>query len=176
MAASQSVPLDLAALRPDFVVGVGYKWLPGPFGAGYRCVAEQHRLGEPIEQNWILRDGSEDFIRLVVYRDDYRPGARRFNVGERTKFELLPMAIAELQQLRSWRIQQITDVLSGLTGTIAAQALEVGLDPLPADQRGPTSLRADILPALAAVNCFAAVRGGSLRISSAPAHHRHRHA
>lgn len=173
---SQSIgamPLDVAALRPDFVVSVGYKWLLGPFGVGYLYVAEQHRRGEPVEQNWILRDGSEDFARLVDYRDEYQPGARRFDVGERTKFELLPMAIAALQQLRTWQIPRIAAALSGLTGTIAAQASELGLDPLPAEQRGshmlgvrlPESVRSDIVPALSAVNCFAAVRGESLRIS-----------
>ena len=173
---SQSIgamPLDVAVLRPDFVVSVGYKWLLGPFGVGYLYVAEQHRHGEPVEQNWILRDGSEDFARLVDYRDDYQPGARRFDVGERTKFELLPMAIAALQQLLTWQIPRIATALSRLTGALAAQATELGLDPLPAEQRGPhllgvklpESVRSDILPALAAVNCFAAVRGESLRIS-----------
>jgi selenocysteine lyase/cysteine desulfurase len=173
---SQSIgamPLDVAALRPDFVVSVGYKWLLGPFGVGYLYVAEQHRDGEPVEQNWILRDGSEDFARLVDYRDDYQPGARRFDVGERTKFELLPMAIAALEQLRTWQIPRIAAALSGLTGAIAAKATELGMDPLPAERRGPHMLgvklpeaaRSEILPALAAVNCFAAVRGESLRIS-----------
>jgi selenocysteine lyase/cysteine desulfurase len=173
---SQSIgalPLDVAALRPDFVVTVGYKWLLGPFGVGYLYVAEQHRRGEPIEQNWILRDGSEDFARLVDYRDGYQPGARRFDVGERTKFELLPMAIAALEQLHAWQVPRIAAALARLTGDIAAQAAALGLDPLPADRRGPhmlgvrlpESVRAGVLPALAAANCFAALRGDSLRIS-----------
>ncbi len=85
---SQSVgamPLDIEQLRPDFLVSVGYKWLLGPFSVGYLYVAEEHRLGEPLEENWILRSGSEDFARLVDYRDEYQPGARRFDVGQRTK-------------------------------------------------------------------------------------------
>jgi selenocysteine lyase/cysteine desulfurase len=60
--ASQSVgamPLDIGALRPDFLVAVGYKWLLGPFSVGYLYVAEQHRFGEPLEENWINRVGSE---------------------------------------------------------------------------------------------------------------------
>ena len=64
--ASQSVgalPLDVTALRPDFVITVGYKWLLGPFGLGYLYVAEQHRQGQALEQNWILRADSEDFAR-----------------------------------------------------------------------------------------------------------------
>ena len=61
----------------------------------------EHRDGAPIEQNWIARAGSEDFARLVDYRDDYQPGARRFDVGQRTQFELVPMAIAALEQVAS---------------------------------------------------------------------------
>lgn len=173
---SQSIgamPLDVAALRPDFVVSVGYKWLLGPFGVGYLYVAPPYRRGEPVEENWILREGSEDFARLVDYRDEYQPGARRFDVGERTKFELLPMAIAALQQVRTWQIPGIATALAELTGTISARAAELGLDAVPAGQRGPHMLgvklpeavRAKIVPALASVNCFAAVRGESLRIS-----------
>jgi len=89
--ASQSagaMPIDMSELQPDFLVSVGYKWLLGPFSVGYLYVAEQHRGGEPLEENWILRAGSEDFARLVDYRDEYQPGARRFDVGQRTKFEL----------------------------------------------------------------------------------------
>src|SRR6185437_13833790 len=88
---SQSIgamPLNVHTLRPDFLVTVGYKWLLGPFGLGYLYIAEQHRRGEPLEENWISRADSQDFARLVDYRDDYQPGARRFDVGQRTHFEL----------------------------------------------------------------------------------------
>jgi kynureninase len=50
---SQSVgamPLDVEQLQPDFLVTVGYKWLLGPFSAGYLYVAEEHRQGEPLEE------------------------------------------------------------------------------------------------------------------------------
>ena len=173
---SQSIgamPLDVGALRPDFVVTVGYKWLLGPFGLGYLYVAEQHRDGEPIEHNWIVRSDSEDFARLIDYRDTYQPGARRFDVGERTKFELIPMAIAALEQLHAWQIPRVAAELATLTARIAAKAKQLGLDPLSQDHRGPHMLgiqlpeaaRSDMLSAMAAVNCFAAVRGESLRIA-----------
>lgn len=82
--ASQSfgaMPLDLDAVRPDFLVAVGYKWLLGPLGLGYLYVAAAHRDGEPLEENWLSRVRSEDFARLVDYQEDYRPGARRFDMG-----------------------------------------------------------------------------------------------
>jgi selenocysteine lyase/cysteine desulfurase len=171
---SQSIgamPLDVAGLRPDFVVAVGYKWLLGPFGVGYLYVAEEHRDGEPVEQNWINRSASEDFARLVDYRDDYQPGARRFDVGQRTKFELVPMAVAALEQITAWGVPAVAAALIRVTDEIAGRAAELGLEADPSrgphllGLRIPEDLRDGIVPALEAAGCFAALRGGSLRIS-----------
>lgn len=173
---SQSIgamPFDVAALRPDFVVTVGYKWLLGPTGVSYLYVAQEHREGEPIEQNWIARAGSEDFASLVDYRDEYQPGARRFDVGQRSKFELIPMAIAALEQLHAWHVPAVAAALAGLNQTIARQVSDLGFAPLPPERRAghilgvrlPAGLRSEIVATLAAANCFAAVRGKSLRIA-----------
>ncbi len=173
---SQSIgamPFDVRTIRPDFVVSVGYKWLLGPFGVGYLYVSPEHREGAPIEHNWILREGADDFARLIDYRDEYQPGARRFDVGERTKFELVPMAIAALEQLTSWRVDRIAAALDTLTAIVATRAAELGLEPAPREQRGPHMLglrlpaevRAQVLPALAAAGCYAGVRGHALRIA-----------
>ena len=174
--ASQSLgamPLDVGELQPDFLVTVGYKWLLGPFGLGYLYVGEEHRAGEPLEQNWILRAGSEDFARLVDYRDDYQPGARRFDVGGRTKFELIPMAIAALEQIAEWEVPRIAASLALLTSEIGSRATGLGLDPVRDEQRGPHMLGVrlpggeggDLVADLAELNCFVALRGSSLRVS-----------
>jgi selenocysteine lyase/cysteine desulfurase len=174
---SQSVgvlPLDVGELRPDFLVTVGYKWLLGPFSVGYLYVAERHREGEPVEENWINRAGSEDFATLVDYRDEYQPGARRFDSGQRTKFELVPMAIAALEQILDWQVGRIAATLAARTADLAQQATSVGLEvTAPDDQRGPHMLgirlpentRAQVAAALLESNCFAPMRGTSLRIS-----------
>ncbi len=173
---SQSIgamPFDVATVRPDFVTSVGYKWLLGPLGVSYLYVAEEHRQGEPVEQNWIAREGSEDFARLVDYRDQYQPGARRFDVGQRTNFELLPMAIAALEQLDEWGVDRVAATLAAVTRSIAGAATSMGLDPLAPEQRGPhllgvrlpDAVRADVVAGLAAANCFAAVRGEVLRLA-----------
>ncbi len=60
-----------------------------------------------------------------------------------------------------------------MTARIATEADLLGLDPFPADRRGPhllgvrlpDAIRADVLPHLAAANCFAAVRGETLRLA-----------
>src|SRR4051794_14501515 len=171
---SQSIgamPFDVAEVRPDFVVAVGYKWLLGPFGVGYLYVAEEHRDGEPVEQNWINRAASQDFARLVDYRDEYQPGARRFDVGQRTKFELVPMAVAALEQITAWGVPAVAAALAGVTGDIAERSAGLGLDaggprgPHLLGLRVPEQLREGIVAALEAADCFAALRGGSLRIS-----------
>ncbi|HEY3868170.1 MAG TPA: aminotransferase class V-fold PLP-dependent enzyme, partial [Actinocrinis sp.] len=172
--ASQSVgamPLDVGALRPDFLITVGYKWLLGPFGVGYMYVAEEHRGGEPLEENWISRAGSQDFARLVDYRDEYQPGARRFDVGQRTKFELVPMAVAALSQVLAWQPANIAAALAGVTARIAEGAAVLGLEP--ALQRGPHmvgvkvpgELRDAVSRALTDSRCFTAARGDVMRIS-----------
>ena len=173
---SQSVgalPLDVGDLRPDFLVTVGYKWLLGPFGVGYLYVADEHRDGEPLEQNWILRAGSEDFARLVDYRDEYQPGARRFDVGQRTKFELTPMAIAALEQVLDWQVPRIAAALATRTAEIARRATRLGLAPVADVARGPhmlgvrvpESVRDRVSSALEAEHCYAPIRAASLRIA-----------
>lgn len=119
--ASQSlgvVPLDVRALDPDFVVSVGYKWLLGPVGRGYLWVAPRHRDGAPLEQNWIVRADAEDFTRLTDYRDEYQPGARRFDHGQRTQFELTPMAIAAAGQVLAWGVETVAARLAAVTDEI----------------------------------------------------------
>ncbi len=160
--ASQScgaMPLDVSEIRPDFLVAVGYKWLLGPFGLGYMYVDKRHHGGEPIEQNWINREGSEDFARLVDYRDAYQPGARRFDVGQRTSFMLTPMAIAALTQILEWGVETISRELGEITARIA-DGLEATPDRCP-HMLGIENCRPD----LEKHRCVAAPRGDSLRIS-----------
>lgn len=172
--ASQSagaMPLDMNILQPDFLVTVGYKWLLGPFGLAYLYAAPPHHNGRPLEENWILRQGAQDFARLVDYRHDYEPGARRFDMGQRTAFELTPMAIAALEQITAWTVPSIATTLSTTTGRIAAAAQERGLT-VP-DPRGPhivginvpSDTRQKLLATLADAGVHVGARGAAVRIS-----------
>jgi selenocysteine lyase/cysteine desulfurase len=174
--ASQSLgalPFDAGDVRPDFLVAVGYKWLLGPMSVGYLYVAEQHRDGEPLEENWILRAGSDDFGALTDYTDDYLPGARRFDVGERTNFGLVPMAVAALDQLLRWDVADVAAELRRVNDQIAARTEALGLVVPPASARAPHMLGVEfpreagerVLRELADAGVVASVRGTSLRIA-----------
>lgn len=174
--ASQSLgamPLDLAIVDPDFVVSVGYKWLLGPFSIGYLYVAERHQQGHPIEENWILRQGAEDFAGLVDYTDVYQRGARRFDVGQRTNFGLVPMAIAAIQQLLAWSIPAVSAELAGICDQLRNRIAQVGLAVPDRSAVGPHMFgislpehrAAAVLDHLAAAGVVVSVRGASLRIS-----------
>ena len=168
-----ALPLDVGVVRPDFLVAAGYKWLMGPYSQGYLYVSPQYREGVPLEQNWVVRQGSEDFSRLVDYRDAYQPGARRFDVGERSNFQLVPMAAAALSQVLEWGVEEIQGTLRVLTDRIARGATELRLEVAPASHRAGHLIglrrRGGYAPVvaqrLAALDLHVSVRGDTLRVS-----------
>lgn len=173
--ASQSVgamPFDLEAARPDFLVTVGYKWLLGPFASSYLYVAPEHREGLPLEENWLLRQDSEDFTRLIDYREGYQPGARRYDMGQRSAFETTPAAIAVLEQLLDWGVPRIAATLAATTAAIEHELGRLGLKTT-SRPRGPHLLGIALPPearrraaaTLAADGIHVSLRGDAVRIS-----------
>ncbi len=166
-------PFDVKAVRPDFLVASAYKWLLGPYGFGFLYAGEGWREGEPIEHNWINRRGSENFSGLVSYEDAFQPGARRYDVGERSNFALLPMANEALRQILEWGVENVSETIGGLTDRIEAEALGHGFAAIPAQRRARhmiglklgSSAPEDLAARLAAENVFVSVRGGSVRVS-----------
>ena len=166
-------PFDVRKVQPDFLVASSYKWLLGPYGLGFLYAGERWREGEPIEHNWINRAGSENFSRLVEYENAFQFGARRFDVGERSNFVLLPMAIAALRQILAWGVENISEKIGILTNLIEAEAKRLGIEALPGPIRvkhmiglglGPEAPE-DLATRLAAENVFVSVRGSSIRVS-----------
>lgn len=164
---------DFAAIRPDFAVAACYKWLLGPYSIGFQWIAPHRREGRALEETWIGRAGSEDFAALVDYRDAYQPGARRFDMGERANFALMPAAIAAMRRILDWSVAGIAATLGAKTAAIADGARAMGLSPTPDDRRGPhylgialpESAPADLLARLVARNVHVSQRGRSLRIT-----------
>ena len=127
--ATQSVgalPFDVAELQPDALFVGGYKTVMGPYGLGYAYYGERFLRGKPLEENWINRQGSEDFSSLVAYRDAYAPGARRFDVGERSNPILLPMMIAALGDILARGVTNVQHYCRELTRDVVTQASALG--------------------------------------------------
>ncbi|MFA0963860.1 aminotransferase class V-fold PLP-dependent enzyme [Roseivirga sp. BDSF3-8] len=128
--ASQSLgahPIPLDRIKPDFMVAVGYKWLLGPYGLGYMYAdPKYHEEGQPIEYNWLMRKGSDDFTKLTDYQDDYKQGARRFDFGENSSFIHVAMARKALEQIQQWGIPNIQGTLRHLTDEVVEWAEKNG--------------------------------------------------
>ena len=109
-----ALPFDVQAVQPDALVVAGYKWLMGPYSIGMAYYGEMFDQGTPIENNWMNRQGSDQFSGLTHYEEQFLPGALRYEVGEHSNFILVPMLIAAIKQLLKWTplgIQQYCETL-----------------------------------------------------------------
>ena len=166
-------PFDAREVRPDFLAASAYKWLLGPYGVGFLYVGEEWREGTPIEHNWINRRGTEDFSQLVDYQDAFQPGARRYDVGERSNFALLPMANEALRQILDWGVENVSETIGGLTDLIEREAEERGIEAVPREVRAQhmvglklgSTAPEDLAARLATEGVFVSVRGESMRVS-----------
>lgn len=166
-------PFDVSEVEPDFLVASTYKWQLGPYGVGFMYVAEKYREGDPIEHNWINRHGSEFFSQLVDYQDAFQPGARRYDVGERNNFVLLPMAAEALRQLLDWGVENVSETIGNLTDLIEEKATERGMETIPKEKRARHMIGLkldqnapdDLATRLTADDVFVSVRGESIRVS-----------
>jgi selenocysteine lyase/cysteine desulfurase len=124
-----ALPFDVQAFAPDALVCAGYKWLMGPYAIGLAYYGPRFDDGVPLEEHWLARLGSEDFQSLVLYCDEYQPGVRRYDVGERSNFVLGPMLQAALDQVLEWDATEIQAYCRALTGpfvdTLRARGLAI---------------------------------------------------
>jgi selenocysteine lyase/cysteine desulfurase len=168
-----ALPFDVARVRPDFLVAASYKWLLGPYTVGFLYVAPEWQDGRPVEHNWIIREGSEDFAGLTRYRDTFQPGARRFDMGEVSNFALVPAAVVALRQLHAWGIPALADTLAGITAEIVARTTPLGATAVPGPLRAghylglrfAGGLPAGLAAGLAGRGVWVSVRGSSLRVT-----------
>ena len=168
-----AMPIDLTAVQPNLLVAASYKWMLGPYSLGFAWIGPTWRDGRPIEEGWIGRTGSENFARLVDYQDAYQPGARRFDVGERSNFALMPVAIAAMEQLLEWGVDNIAETLGARTSAIVRRAESLGLRAAPASLRAPhylgliaeQPLPDDLPKRLAERDVFVSVRGPAVRVT-----------
>ncbi|MGZ8286405.1 MAG: aminotransferase class V-fold PLP-dependent enzyme [Allosphingosinicella sp.] len=166
-----ALPLDLAAVDPDYLIATSYKWLLGPYSLGFLYVAPRHQQGRPIEEAWIVRRNAEDFRSLSNYEEGFAAGARRFDMGERANFALLPVAGAAIGQLLDWGVAGIAETLGATTAGIEARLLERGVTgqegraPHFLSVRFPGGPPEGIEERLAAADVHVSLRGDRMRIT-----------
>src|ERR1019366_8955068 len=119
-----ALPFSVRDVQPDFAVAASYKWLLGPYSVGLLYVAPKWQDGIPLEENWIQRANARDFASLILYTEDYDAGARRFDMGERSNFALLPAAVRAMKQLLEWEVAQISESAGALNRQLANAAAD----------------------------------------------------
>lgn len=172
-----ALPFDVNTVAPDFLVAAGYKWLLGPYSLGYLYVAPHRRNGIPLEVNWTARKdchlGHDWRDGILHYREGWREGARRFDVGEHANFMLVPMAEEGLRYILKWGVGRIHTTISEITKEIAVRSAHLGLIAPPENSRSghfigihmPNGVPDNFLSRLEASNIFVSMKGNTIRIS-----------
>lgn len=121
-----AMPFDQQRVKADAVICLGYKWLLAGYSFGFAYFGERFDQGEPLEESWIARKGSQDFARLVDYQDEYQPGALRYDFGERSNQVALAMVNTSLQMLAGWGVENIQAYCAELTREFNQAVRELG--------------------------------------------------
>ena len=168
-----AMPLSMDVIQPDFLVASGYKWLLSPYGFTLFYIAPEWRNERPLEENWQGRENAEDFTSLVNYSENYLPGSRRFDVGEKGTSTILPGAIKALEQLKNWSIASIAETLDGINHQISTHLLEIGFS-LPDESqrcphmfgaRLPEGLSVNLVSEMKKQNIYISQRGSAVRFA-----------
>ncbi len=169
-----ALPFDGRRIRPDALICASYKWLLGPYCIGVAYYGERYDDGLPIEDNWINREGSENFSAVASYVDTYQPGATRYDVGEKSHFILGPMLVAAIELLLEWGVDEIQAYCRELMCDALTQARELGYDVEDESWRAhhlvgvrtPPQVSLDRLQeTLANRNVSVSLRGSAIRVS-----------
>jgi selenocysteine lyase/cysteine desulfurase len=102
-----AMPFDVQVVKPDALISASYKSMMGMYSIGFAYWGEYFSNGEPLEETWMARKGSQDMRNLVNYQSDYQEGMMRYNMGEMSNFTLIPAANAALQQLLEWQPENV---------------------------------------------------------------------
>jgi len=169
--AAGAMPIDVASLKPDFLVASAYKWLMCPYTLAFLYVSPERREGRPLEyHSWNHADavklyGAEGYVTELA------ADASRFDMGEINNIINMPMAVAALEQLNDWTPQAIAETLRPLTGAAAGMARDRGWQ-VPESHvdhfvgvRVPDGLPEGLWQALRDDDIHVSVRGSAIRIS-----------
>lgn len=169
-----ALPINVQDVNPDALICAGYKWMMGPYGIALGYFGPRLTGGIPLEEGWIVRKESEDFTSLVDYEEEYQPGARRYDMGQRSNFITLPMMREALRQVAEWGVENIQAYTKSLTIELIPKLEDAGYVIENESYRGshmfglrvPQEVNmVEISEALKKRNIHVSVRGSAIRIS-----------
>lgn len=168
------LPLDVAAWNADVLATGGQKWLCSPFGTGFTYVRRElvERM-EPRVVGWTAMAASSDLERLLEYRQEWVPGARRFEVATQPWQDYAGMA-ESLELLGEAAPAQIRAHVLALLDPLAAfleeRGVEIVSDMRPERRSGIFSFRpadaAGAFRALSQAGVGCVLREGAVRLSA----------
>ena len=174
---SQSVgamSMDVKKYNIDALIGVCYKWLFGPYSVALAYMSPVFNDGIPLEESWMNRTNAKDFSNLANYDSNYMPDAGRYNVGQASKFILMPMLHNSLNQIIDWSVSGIQNYCGELIQPLLNYIQNLGIqleEPRYFSNhlfglKLPNSVDTNVLKEnFAKHNVYLSVRGDSLRVS-----------
>jgi selenocysteine lyase/cysteine desulfurase len=169
-----AVPFDVSRVRPDFLSFATYKFLLGPYRLAFLYASKAWQAkGRPIEFHSWNRIGGERPDFYLETMPGYLAGARRFDMGERSDFAVLPIAINSLELLKSWGAEAVYERLTHLNRLVWQEAEQRGFTgPERQLRAGHISVvelgdryRPDLAKRLRDNKAFVTVRGTKMRIT-----------
>lgn len=169
-----ALPFSVAEIKPDALICGGYKWLMGPYGLGVAYFGARFYEGSPLENNWMNHEESEDFSKLVIYNDAFKPKAARFDVGESSNFILTPMLSEAVRQLLVWTPEAIQKYCKTITEEVIEMLQKKGCFIEHADHRAhhligvypsETTDMAKLQQKISEKNINVSYRGNAIRVS-----------
>ena len=124
-----ALPFDVEEVAPDALVVAGYKTLFGPYQSGLAWFGERFDDGVPLEEAWAGREGSDRFVAgEIEYVESYRPGALRYDVGERSNQIQVPMLNAALDMVLEWGPERVQEYCENLLDPFEDVFREAGFE------------------------------------------------
>ena len=170
-----AMPFDVAKVAPDALVVAAYKTLFGPYQSGLAWFGERFDEGVPLEEPWAGREGSDRFVAgRIEYVESYRPGALRYDVGERSNQIQVPMLNAALDMVLEWGPERVQEYCEDLLEPFEEAFREAGFELEDRAWRGAhlfglrsvRGLDADKAAAtLRRAGIFVSVRGEAIRVA-----------
>lgn len=132
---------DFDDVRPDYLIVSGYKWLLGPYSVSFLAVHPSRQDGQPLERSRYNCGkpgaGHEWLDGRLQYPEEWQSGARRFDVGEKANFCLMPMVNTGLEWVRLWGTKFISKRISQIAERLICISGEYGLTPVSPGNHAP---------------------------------------